>query len=99
MYGDTTPGDITHQDVTLEYSGYFKHAFRNMPKALQESDMEKYRIWEMCADIMKVYMCVFDRKLEILYKGSEGKRSLWWSKSLTCLFVCLSFLALERALF
>lgn len=53
MYGDTTPGDITHQDVTLEYSGFFKNAFRSLPKGLKE-DMDKYRIWEMCADIMKV---------------------------------------------
>lgn len=52
MYGDTTPGDITHQDVTLEYSGFFKHAFRNLPKGLKE-DMEKFEIWEMCAEIMK----------------------------------------------
>ena len=53
MYGDTTPGDITHQDVTLEYSGFFKHAFRNLPKGLKE-DIEKFKIWEMCAEIMKV---------------------------------------------
>ena len=52
MYGDMTPGDITHQDVTLQYTNHFKDAFRNMPKALPEHD--KYKVWQMCADIVEV---------------------------------------------
>ena len=52
MYGDMTPGDVTHQDVILQYTNYFKDAFRNMPKALQHED--KYKVWQKCADIVQV---------------------------------------------
>ena len=52
MYGDMTPGDITHQDVILQYTNHFKDAFRNMPKALPQHD--KYKVWQKCADIVEV---------------------------------------------
>ena len=47
-----TPGDISHQDVILQYTNHFKDAFRNMPKALPQHD--KYKVWQMCADIVEV---------------------------------------------
>ena len=52
MYGDMTPGGITHQDVILQYTNHFKDAFRNMPKNLPNA--KKYEVWQMCADIIEV---------------------------------------------
>ena len=54
MYGDITPGDITHQDVTLEYTNHFKHAHRNLPKSFP--DQNKYEVWRMSADIVQVQL-------------------------------------------
>ena len=52
MYGDITPGDVTHQDVTLLYQNHFKSAFRNIPKEFPEEN--KFKIWQMCSDIFRV---------------------------------------------
>ena len=52
MYGDITPGDQTHHDVTLLYQNHFKQAFRTMPKEFPDED--KFKIWQMCADIFQV---------------------------------------------
>ena len=52
MYGDVTPGNITHQDVVLQYTNHFRDAFRNMPKVLPKHN--KYKVWQMCADIAEV---------------------------------------------
>ena len=53
MYGDVVPGDITHQEVILQYGNHFKDAFRNLPRSLGMED-KKYEVWQMVADIMMV---------------------------------------------
>ena len=53
MFGDVVPGDITHQDVILQYGNHFKEAFRNLPRNLGMED-KKYEVWQMVADIMMV---------------------------------------------
>ena len=53
MYGDMTPGGITHQDVTLQYTNHFKEAYHNIPKTLPQHD--KYKVRQVCADIVEVH--------------------------------------------
>ena len=53
MFGDVVPGDITHQNVILQYGNHFKEAFRNLPRNLGMED-RKYEVWQMVADIMMV---------------------------------------------
>ena len=55
MYGDMTPGDMTHHDVTLLYQNHFKNSHRNMPKKLDKTkSKEKYEIWGKSAEIVQV---------------------------------------------
>ena len=54
MFGDVVPGDTTHKDVTLSFKDYFKKAFRNLPKSLEESEEGKHKIWEMTCHIVQV---------------------------------------------
>ena len=57
MYGDMTPGDMTHHDVTLLYQNHFRGSHRNMPKKLDKTkSKEKYEIWEKSAEIIQVYI-------------------------------------------
>ena len=56
MYGDMTPGDKTHQDVTLLYQNHFKSSHRNMPKKLDKTSDEKYELWGKTAEIVQVYI-------------------------------------------
>ena len=58
MYGDLTPGDDTHDNVIRMYGDYFKKRFRSLPKELEQSTEEKYKIWEMTSDIVQVCACV-----------------------------------------
>ena len=50
MYGDTVPGDCTHDDVKKEFSEFFKHYIRNLPKlqekelAVQEKDVKQFTV-------------------------------------------------------
>ena len=53
MYGDITPGDATHQDVTLTYQNYFKNAFRVLPRELRNLE-EKFEVWKMVSTIIMV---------------------------------------------
>ena len=54
MYGDITPGDITHQDVVLLYQNYFKTTFHNLPKALSVNKEERYEVWKKTSDMVQV---------------------------------------------
>ena len=54
MFGDITPGDTTHKDVILMYQNHFKKAFRTMPRALNEQQPNKFKTWQMCADVVQV---------------------------------------------
>lgn len=56
MYGDITPGDVTHQDVKLLYENYFKNFFRSLPKALEKQ--EKFEVWKLISAIVQVYLCI-----------------------------------------
>ncbi|XP_019851299.1 PREDICTED: uncharacterized protein LOC109581541 [Amphimedon queenslandica] len=67
MYGDMTPGDTTHQDVTLAYQNHFKSAQRNMPKKITSKD--KYEVWEDCAQ--NVQDAFDDNRKELIQKMLE----------------------------
>lgn len=53
MYGDVTPGDITHEEVKLLYSNYFKTGFHALPKALSARKEEKYNVWKVISAIVQ----------------------------------------------
>ena len=52
MYGDSTPGDVTHEQVALEYKTFFKDAFRKLPQNIPDAD--KYELWEMASTMFTV---------------------------------------------
>ena len=52
MYGDSTPGDVTHEQVALEYKTFFKDAFRKLPQNITGAD--KYELWEMASTMFTV---------------------------------------------
>ena len=74
MYGDITPGGITHQDVILQYTNHFKDAFRNMPKVL--SDQNKYEVWQKCADIVEVNLDK-EPQLDLICTSKKGLNELY----------------------
>lgn len=59
MYGDVTPGDITHEEVKLLYSNYFKTGFHALPKALSARKEEKYNVWKVISAIVQVCVSMF----------------------------------------
>ena len=65
MFGDVVPGDITHQDVILQYGNHFKEAFRNLPRNLGMED-KKYEVWQMVADIMMVSI-LYEQVITYMY--------------------------------
>ena len=62
MYGDSTPGDVTHEQVALEYKTFFKDAFRKLPQNITGAD--KYELWEMAStmftvsEIEVIFICI-----------------------------------------
>lgn len=60
LYGDITPGDVTHSNVTLLYENHFKGTHRNMPKKLgKNTSEEKYEVWEKSAEVVQVKLFPF----------------------------------------
>jgi hypothetical protein len=45
MYGDTVPGDVTHSDVSRDFSDYFKHYSRNLPKLNPNIPSDRVKKW------------------------------------------------------
>ena len=55
MYGDVTPGDTTHQDVTVSYQNHFQTAYRSLQKIYNpQTKEEKFKVWEKASDIVQV---------------------------------------------